>query len=173
MREKELVSTGNARLGTRNGLWFRIVVWEQVREATGRTGELHATVLATRFFLFREHRSVSLQPLRVLSSLAFAEFRARAPAAHSVARETRSFRAKPSCDQCLDRSPKVSFQSRCMAQQSLCHARCCDFSASLSKVNGDDWTKTVSLRRILNVQCQGQARQRRRALAAPVEGNIC
>jgi hypothetical protein len=165
-----LVSTGNANakrsmvqnycLGASNG-------------SDGRTGELHATAVAARFFLFREHRSVSLQQLRVLSLLAFAAFRARAPAAHSVARETRSFRAKPSCDQCLDQSPRVSFQSRCKPEQSLCHARCCDFSASLSNVNGDDWTKTVSRRRILNVLCQGQARQRRRALAAPVEGNIC
>jgi hypothetical protein len=126
------------------------------RENAGRAGKLHATELVTaRCFLIPDHRSVSPRLRRVLSSLAFDEFRARVPAAHSVAPETRSFRAKPSCDHCLDRSPRVSFQSRCMAEQSLCHVRCCEFSTSLSKVNGDDWTKTVSRRRILNVLCQG------------------
>jgi hypothetical protein len=159
-REGEgLVLTGNARLGTRNhamSLWFKNYCLRASRGNAGRAGKLHATELVTaRFFLIPDHRSVSPRPRRVLSSLAFDEFRARVPAAHSVAPETRSFRAKPSCDHCLDRSPRVSFQSRCMAEQSLCHVRCCEFSTSLSKVNGDDWTKTVSRRRILNVLCQG------------------
>jgi hypothetical protein len=91
--------------------------------------------VTTRFFPFRGHRSIWPRPLRLLSddSLAFDEFHARVPAAHSVAPETRSFRARPSCDQCSGRSPMVSFQSRCLLEQSVCHLGCCEFSTSLEK----------------------------------------
>jgi hypothetical protein len=92
-------------------------------------------LVSARFFLFRDHRSVSFRGLVLLygCSLAFDELRARVRAAHSVAPETRSFRARPSSDHCSGRSPMVSFQSRCMPEQSVCHLRCCEFSASLEK----------------------------------------